>query len=248
VSTIALRCAFFALGLAAFAARLVLDGPVRLHTWDMDPSRGTLVEVGSLIGVVGVLFGGFYLVLWAFGGLRPPARFARRAGQLVVPPSPSFGGAQIIVWMIFSAIVIQPTVTFEEDTPRLAYAVTWQQVLVVLMFWAVGLAFLLVPRPKLVLDAHGVTLQRVPRTVRVSWDELRPGGPLPPKGRRPRELTLELTGEPVFGDYSPTESLPLYRLHIDPTYLANTIRYYVEHPEARAGIGAAELSPDMSWV
>jgi hypothetical protein len=237
MSITAERCACLVLGLVAFAARLLLDGPVRLRTSTMDESDRWLLLLGSLIVLMGVPVVIFYLVLRGFGGLRPPARFVRRAGQLAAPSSGANGSAPVIILMGTSAIVIQPTLTFEGDTPQLAYSVTWPLVLVVLALWAVAVAVLFVPRPRLVLDAGGVTLQRVLRTVRLSWDDLRPGGPLPPKGRRPRELTLELTGEPMFGSYTPTESLPLYQLHIDPTYLADTIRYYVDHPEARATIG-----------
>ncbi|WP_433551012.1 hypothetical protein ACQP08_24935 [Micromonospora zamorensis] len=30
--------------------------------------------------------------------------------------------------------------------------------------------------------------------------------------------------------------LPITRLHVDPTFLANTVRHYVEHPEHRPAI------------
>jgi hypothetical protein len=71
------------------------------------------------------------------------------------------------------------------------------------------------------------------------WHELLRRGPRPPSGRRAR-LRLSRTTMPWIGGLAgwnrDLSTNPLWTA-VDPAYLADVIRYYVEHPEYRERIG-----------
>lgn len=113
----------------------------------------------------------------------------------------------------------------------------------VVFYAAVAAAALLIQRPRLELDPAGLTIRHIRTVQRIEWDRLAPGGPVPPAHKRPRELRVYLNEPPVYEVYPPGVSIPVNRLHIDAAYLAETIRRYVEHPEARSEIAAPDAEP-----
>lgn len=74
------------------------------------------------------------------------------------------------------------------------------------------------------------------------WHELMPGGPHPPPNRRtrltlfrtPRRAVRRLAGE---AGWNRRVSMRPNWTAVDPAYLADAIRYYVEHPQYRERIG-----------
>jgi hypothetical protein len=73
----------------------------------------------------------------------------------------------------------------------------------------------------------------------VRWDELAPGGPIWPQPSRLRSLLLHripVPGAPA----SVPMSAPVWRMYVDPGFLARVIRHYVEHADDRAGIGTED--------
>lgn len=99
-----------------------------------------------------------------------------------------------------------------------------------------AVAWLLFRTPRCALTPYGLVLRGM-RTRTVPWSLLLPGGPLRP---RPREgsLTLLVRGpEPYAG--TRRHAVPLRWLFIDPSFLADAIRWYVDHPEDRVRIGTA---------
>ena len=94
-------------------------------------------------------------------------------------------------------------------------------------------------RPELQLDPGGLTIRRLGRTTAIAWDELAPGGPLPPV-KRPRHLRLDLNRTPAPGQYAASVDVPVVWLHVEPAFLARAIRHYGENPQDRAEIGTGE--------
>lgn len=108
---------------------------------------------------------------------------------------------------------------------------------------AVATAFLVIQRPRLELDPTGLTIRRIRTAQRIAWDQLAPGWPVPPERKRPQELRVYLNEPPAPAVFPPGVSIPANRLHIDSAYLAETLRHYVEHPEARGEIGLSTAEP-----
>jgi hypothetical protein len=96
-------------------------------------------------------------------------------------------------------------------------------------------------RPLLSLDSDAMTLQRLGRRTRLRWDELLPGGPPRPSKNNPAVLVL-YQHQAAPGNGPPRQrKLAAHKLHIDTTFLADTIRCYAYKPDRRAG-----MAPPMS--
>jgi hypothetical protein len=161
------------------------------------------------------------------------------------PPSAIMAGSQAIVCMFFAGGVVVTERVPNGDSMRLAeFGSAWiVSLIVVSIFVAIAVAMLVVQRPQLSLDPEGLTIRRLRRSARLAWEELAPGGPLPPKKKRQAFLQLYRKPPPNYPNYVPTEAVPIGWLNIDPTYVAAAIRHYAEHPEDRAAVGtAAELN------
>jgi hypothetical protein len=201
--------------------------------WHFDFGTETLIILGGTVVSLGLIFGVFAL-LGAGGRLRP-ARFTLGEAGFVVPASPAYGGSMAIMLMFLSGGFVLSERVPDGDSMRLAASVIMMG-----LFWIAALAFIFVRRPRVYLDADGLTIRRVWRATRIAWDEIAPGGPPPPRGRWPRDLRVRLNGPLLWGQFPPSEIIPIGQLCVDPAFLAAAIRHYVEHPEARAAIGTAE--------
>jgi hypothetical protein len=105
---------------------------------------------------------------------------------------------------------------------------------------AVGVAiawWIMLRGPSVTFVPVGLVI-RTFRTHRVEWDAFAPGGPPPPPSPVTR-LELRLA-QPSLAERQPWLALPVRALAVDPTFLANAIHHYVDHPKHRAAIGTPE--------
>jgi hypothetical protein len=103
---------------------------------------------------------------------------------------------------------------------------------------AVGGVWLLVRSGRFALNLYPDRLVEgvLPGAITVPWAALLPGGPPPPP---PGAARLDVyLWQPTLGVAAKVR-IPLRTLAVQPAFLANAIRHYVEHPEYRAGIGTA---------
>ncbi|MBV1856513.1 hypothetical protein [Catellatospora tritici] len=238
MSPTVLRWCAVPLGLLAFALRLVVTFWLEPLTWDQD--QHLLMMLAGIVVTVAVPFG--ILVLLAGGSLRPPARLALGDGRFIAHASPIYACSQAIMWMSLGGGVFGAERVPNGDSMRMVEfgSPTPMTIIGVGFFWAIAAGFLLVRRPRLDLDPNGLTIHRVWRTTAIAWDELAPGGPVPPVRRRARQLRLYLNQTPVFGQYAASEDVPVGWLHADPAFLARALRHYVDNPQERALIGTEE--------
>ncbi len=102
-------------------------------------------------------------------------------------------------------------------------------------------ALLVSNRPCVILAPAGITIRRLRRRSEINWDELAPGGPLPPTRRGTSQITL-YRKYPRPGTGPLAGKIPIGWLQVSPEFLTAVIRHYVEQPEQRNGIGTeAEL-------
>ncbi|MFE9692142.1 hypothetical protein [Micromonospora sp. NPDC005806] len=232
-------------GLLAFALRLAATFWLTPMTWQKWPAGvSLLVWVAGAAASLAVPVGLYYLtVLRAVP--RRPASFQLDDGAFVAPASPhDIGTAAIVVLWIAAGAVLTERVP-NADRLRLAqidYAALTSIVIVGLLS-VLAVVLLLVSRPRVALNPDGITVQRMTSRRSIGWNELAPGGPPPPPGRRPRNLWLYRTAGPTLGGRPRPHLLPVGQLQVDPAFLANTIRHYVDQPGQRPDIGTeAELS------
>lgn len=211
---------------------LGLGSVVRLwsESLTLDMPAGLLIWVAGITVAATVPFACFALL--ARGHHRPPAQLSADGAAFTVPASPLFAGNTAIVWMFLGS-------NFVNHRVGESFLATVTAVVGVGVGVAAALTLLLVDRPRLRLDPHGLAIVRE-RTTVIAWDDLMPGGPPPPARRRARHLRL-LLNHPILGGQFPISvSVPIGWLHVDPTFLANAIRYYAENPHERDSIGTEE--------
>lgn len=157
--------------------------------------------------------------------------------RFVAPASPRWLGPWAIVVGWLAGALVQTERVPGEDRARLVELpgiVALSIAVPVLVLGGIA-AVLLRNRPLLTVDADGITSYGLVGRTSLRWDRLLPGGPLPPP-RGAANLTVMLLPA-VPGDPPGTWALPARRLHVDPGFLANTIRQYVEHPDHRTAVG-----------
>lgn len=227
-------------GLLAFALRLATTFWVMPLTWHMRPTiLGLPVWLTGLAASVLVPMGLYFLLTKPVP--RRPASF-QLDGQhrrFVAPAAPHAVAALVIVVLWVAAGSVLTERVPNGDGLRFAqfdYATSMSAAVVALLF-VLAVVLLLINRPRLTLDPDGITVQRMASRRRIGWNELCPGGWPPPTGRKPRNLTLYRMAGPTPGGYPKPEQLPVGQLHVDPAFLADTIRHYVEQPAHRHNIG-----------
>ena len=231
------RLAVAVAALAVFGVRVagglwIVPLAFRLRPLGAALAVGLLLLVGTTLGAVGLAV----LVLARVLPTRRPPALDLDSGRrrFVVPMQPR----AYAVLALCGAVVAANLVPVERvpDTGRMRLSTVPYLLPIGLVTAGLLLAFALVlamsGRPYLTLEPTGLAVWWGRRHA-VGWDELAPGGPLPPSGRNPRELSLHRRrpGKPV--------RLPVRMLRVDPAFLAGVVRMYVENPARRAAIGTA---------
>ncbi|UQU66846.1 hypothetical protein COUCH_11495 [Couchioplanes caeruleus] len=187
--------------LVAFAMRLGVALWLQPFTWRVDSFiLGLLAFLGLLAISVGIPLAG-YLQLTRAARQSPRGwRCDVQHRRFAAGPSPVSTGPWAIVLGWMAGGVFPTERVPNEEHMRIAQLGFMTPVWIGL---AVGLLLLaelglLMGRPRLSLDAEGITVQRL-RNVRIRWDELLPGGPPPPAERNPRTLVV-YTFSPIPGD------------------------------------------------
>jgi len=210
-------------------------------TWRSAQGVGVhlLVWLGAILCAVAVPFAIFALLS---RGYRRPAEFAIDERRFIASSSGVFAGSQAIMCMFFAGGLVATERVPNRDAMRLAeFGWAWLVSAILLsVFVAAAVAFLVVRRPQLLLDSEGLTIRRLLGSTRLAWADLAPGGPLPPARRKQRHLQLFRKPPLGYPNYVPAAAIPIGWLEIDPAYIAAAIRLYVENPEERSTIGTAE--------
>ncbi|MFG1837970.1 hypothetical protein ACGFH8_05955 [Micromonospora sp. NPDC049175] len=233
----AARLLVWPFAVAAFALRVCAELWFKPLTWQIDPKGvAFLTWVVVLSGTLLVPWVGYRLLTRSY---RRPATWQADAerNRFVAPASPKWMGpwAMVLGWV--AAAFVQTERIAGEDRAQLvqipgvlALAIAVPAVVLG------GIALtLLLNRPRLTLNPDGITAQGLVSRTFLPWDRLVPGGP-PPPPRKAATIPL-LRVHPVQGKPPYPYPLAAGRLHVDPGFLANTIRQYVEHPEHRTAIG-----------
>ena len=206
--------------LGAFALSLVSALWVQPWSLRIGPDDlSTLADAGShLVSGAGPL--AIYVVVTRSARRRP----AGLRPDFSVEPSPHWAGplAMILGW---TAGWGWPT----DHDPAGAFA--WSSIAVIMLALVAATVALLGNRPRLALDPAGLTLQNLIRRTRLGWADLVPGHPVPPAHRETRHLLVRLP--------SAARTLRTGDLHVDPAFLAFTIRQYIAEPGHREAIGTA---------
>ncbi|GAB7052761.1 hypothetical protein [Catenuloplanes indicus] len=158
---------------------------------------------------------------------RRPAtlRAGDQPGTLLAPARLLTPGLQLILgaWLAVHTILIDDRYFFQ---PLLAAAVL-----------ALGVAIFVRPRPRLILDASGVTIRPwyLQRPVRMLWGDLNPAAPV-----RTANGTFIDTGTVVRVSLSPTGArpvpVPVEHLDVEPAYLARVMSELATAPDRQAFI------------
>ncbi|MFG3554904.1 hypothetical protein ACGGAQ_10965 [Micromonospora sp. NPDC047557] len=238
----AARLLIWPIAVAAFALRICAELWIEPVTWRIDP-RGVALLVWIAAQAA------CFLVPWAAYALltrsvrQRPATWEVDAGRrcFIAPASPRWIGPWSILLGWLAGGFVPTERVPGEDRLRLADipgTVALGIGIPVLVLGGIA-AVLLMNRPLLALDRDGITMQGIIRRSFLPWNRLLAGGPMPP-ARGAANLTLMRLPATPGGRAPVGYPLPIARLHVDPAFLAHTIRHYVEHPEHRPAIGAAD--------
>ncbi|MET8369877.1 hypothetical protein [Micromonospora profundi] len=232
------RLLIWPFAVAALALRICTELWFKPVTWRIEPS-GLAFVVWAATQAACILLPAAAHALLTRRVRQRPATWEIAAGteSFVATASPRWLShwAILVGWLAGGAVLTERVpgadrVRLAEIPGALALSIAVPAVVLAAMA-----AVLLLDRPRLILDREGITKQWLARRAFVRWDRLLPGGP-PPPARRTANLTL--MQQPATPGRPPVPfSLPMGPLHVDPTFLAETIRHYVEHPEHRSAIG-----------
>ncbi|BBH68758.1 hypothetical protein ACTI_54430 [Actinoplanes sp. OR16] len=216
-------------------------------TWNTPSALlGLLAFLGLVGGSAAVPVGGYWLLTQS--ARRRPKTWHLAAGKrrFTAPVSPYGPGPWAIVagWLAGGTVPIERVPN--QDHMRIAQLGVRTSILIVtaaaiMIIALLCLVLLAAPSaPILSLDSEGMTLRGLWRQTRLRWHELVPGGPPRPSTNNPAVLVLyQQKAGPAAGPPR-RRRLDARRLHVDTTFLADTIRCYVDNPHRRAGIGTAE--------
>ncbi|RZU49486.1 hypothetical protein EV385_1236 [Krasilnikovia cinnamomea] len=229
--------------LMTFALRVVADfwvDPLALPLRPWPVSLAATVAAGLAAGLLPL--GGYWLCT-RHAWRRPAAWHAdANRGRFVADLTPRWAGPQAVLIAWFSGGLVPDERVPGTDRVRIADLGVVTDVWIVLAAIALvaGVAVVLAGRPRLTLDPGGVMLQSLVTRRRFGWNDLVPGMPPPPAKPSPRVVTLyRRPPDASHGPFLPWR-LPADRLHVDPAFLALSLRRYLDHPEHRQAIGTAE--------
>lgn len=252
MSATALRLATIPLALSAFGLRLAVTFWWMPLTWRItSPAQSIVLTLAGSLVAMAIPFGIYLLI--ALRARRRLADFQIRRGSFVAHSAAIPRGALSIMLMFLTGGLLLTERVPNADAVRLAHLPFALPVSIASVAVFTGLAALVLfyDRPRAILTAGALTVKGL-RTLTVRWDDLASGGPNWPSPGSPRALLLHRN--PVPGAHPVPVVVPIWRIHIDPAFLAHSIRHYVEHPQDRAGIGtdnglrhlrATVQSPDL---
>ncbi|MFF0154344.1 hypothetical protein [Micromonospora sp. NPDC005203] len=233
----AARLLVWPFAVAAFALRVCAELWFKPVTWRIDPSGvAFLAWMAVLSGTLLVPWVGYALLTRRN---RRPATWLvdPQRHRFVAPASPTWMGSWSMVLGWIAAAFVQTERIAGGDRAQLVQipgALALATAVAAVVLGGIALTLLL-NRPLLTLDRHGITDQGLVRRTFLSWDRLLPGGPPPPPRWAASIPLMRLAPAPEKPPHP--YPLPAGRLHVDPAFLANTVRQYVEHPEHRTAIG-----------
>ena len=244
MSLIAARFAAASIGVLAFVGHLLVTFSVQPLTWRIEPPA-----LGLAVGLVALVMSAavpLMLYLWVLAPLRlrPASLSVDAAGsRFVAPVSPYAQGWLAVTLMWIGAGLVMTERVPNGDAMRVAHLPAAIPASLTAVTLAVGLAagVLFANRPCVIMAPAGLTIRRLRQRSEINWDELAPGGPLPPTGRGTKQMTL-YRKPPRPGTVPRAEKIPISWLQVSPGFLAVVIRHYAEQPAQRSGIGTqAEL-------
>ncbi|TQS46859.1 hypothetical protein [Cryptosporangium phraense] len=244
--TLAFSAAALAVGIFI---KVLFVGPLRGEYW----SAGLFLPMYA----VGLVFFGLHVAMFWRVSRRRPAAFmlGRQRGRAVfVGPTRLLDHAALPYFAALAGgLLVIGRVPVDSFWVRAVVAGVFVVLAVVLL--AVATWLTLFRRPFVTLSSDGLAIRWASGLTQgsihtLSWDALAPGGPPPPSGKnRGIWLLLNRPRWPVATPLSPFPPVPAEyerfwiaerRIFIDPVFLAHAIRYYGEHPNARAGIGTQQ--------
>ena len=236
VSPRAARAAALPFALLAIALRLVVAFWLEPLSLRVEPqAAGLLLAMGGFLASAGLPLG-TYLLLTRRARRLPAAFDIDAVGrQFIAPATPRW----FAPWTVFGGWIVGNLVAVARvPDAHFPYVTGIAAVVGLVSITTVALRH----RPLLALSTAGITDQRPVKRLTITWDELVPGCPHLPATRNPRQLTVHSWTASTTEAFTP-QHLPVRDWHVDPAFLAHTIRTYVEHSKRRAAIGtAAELA------
>lgn len=196
------------------------------------------IFVGRLLGgmpsALAFLASGFVITGFAFGILfaairlndlsRRPSRFSLSPKGFHTRPAIPPG---VLVLIVSVGVADMLGSALERNREGRAGGTFLVIASVILVLTAGAVAVFAIGRGHVDLTREGIGWGRGPFRRAVGWDELAPGGPLRAHPGE-RKLRLETRGG--------ARSIST-QVDVNPWFLADAIRWYVEHPEHRGGIG-----------
>lgn len=232
-------------GLLAFALRLAATVWATPLTERIRPDGVAVPAVLMVYAAsMGVPAGLYHLVVLRSIPRRPASfRLDARSRSFVVSAAPHGGGAlAIVVAWIGGGLVLTERAPGADGTRPVEWDLS-ALTAVLLVFGVLAAVLVLSDRPRITLDADGITVQRMDFRQRIGWNDLLPGSPPPPTDRRPRNVTLYSMRGTAHGAHPVPLQLPVGQMQVDPAFFADAIRHYVDQPGRRSGIGTeAELA------
>ena len=236
VSPRAARAAALPFALLAIALRLVVAFWLEPLSLRVAPQAvGFLLAMGGFVASAGLPLGS-YLRLTRRARMLPAAFDIDAVGrQFIAPATPRW----FAPWTVFGGWIVGNLVAVAcVPDAHVPYVTGVAAVAGLVSITIVALR----QRPLLALTAAGITDHRPVKCLTIKWDELVPGGPQLPATRNPRQLTVHSWTASTTEAFTP-QHLRVRDWHVDPAFLAHTIRTYVEHSKRRDAIGtAAELA------
>jgi hypothetical protein len=229
---------FAALSLAAHLAGEFWGKPL---AWRLDSAIASfLVYFGTATLSLLVPLGIYLLVTRAARRQPSTLLVSASASSFMAGPSVKRTGPIVIALGWLTAVTLPTERIPNGDQMRVAtFSTSLLIVTAVLMTIMIVAISLRMVRPHLTLNPDGVRTQSLFRHTAMAWDQLDRTGTTSPS-RDEKTLHVNRTGHLVAGAPSTSVKIPVSDLHIDPDFLAATIRHYVEHPEHRYAIGTAD--------
>lgn len=200
------------------------------------PPAASMAGVAAFLASAVVPVGCYLLLSWPAQRRRPTWEVDRDTRRFVAPATPYWTSPYSVFlgWLLGGLIVVDDSPHEEirsmAQDPNMMWATTL----------GIGAGFLaivtmaLVNRPTLLLDAEAVTVRGLFRTTTIGWDDIAPGQP-PPQTRTPGHIKLLCVETSRDGRKGVVRRIPARFLHVDPAFLAGTLRHI-------AG------SADRTWV